>query len=365
MASGIELRQFTPAPDWQRLRTALMLEGQPDRVPLVELIVNQPVKEAFLGRPIRTYADEVAFWYEAGYDYVSLCPGYWVLAPEAVPAEGFRKSQVATCYGDGAAEMQWGTEGVGVITSMEDFENYHWPTLDDVDWGLFDYCMNPANLPDGMKVVARAGDIFTWVWQLMGMEQFCFALIENIELVEAMFERIGQFIYSIFVEELERDSHGVIMALWYSDDIAYTEGLFCKPEIFRKYLFPWMKKIGDLARQADLAYLYHSDGDLWQVLDDLADCGVNALQPIEPKGMDAVELKRKEGHRFCLCGNIEVDRLARGTPQEIEELVRDRIEKLAPGGGYCVGSSNTVPDYVPLENYVAMLNATFKYGWYC
>ncbi|MBC7288232.1 MAG: nucleoside 2-deoxyribosyltransferase [Armatimonadetes bacterium] len=362
MPSGLELRQFRPSPDWTRLRKALMLEGQPDRVPLVELIVNQPVKEAFLGRPIRSGADEVAFWYEAGYDYISLCPAYWVRAPEVVPKEGYRRSRVASFYGSGEAEVVWGTEGVGVITSMQEFEAYHWPTLDDVDWTVFDYCMDPRNLPEGMRVIARAGDIFTWTWQLMGMEYFCFALAENAELVEAMFQRIGSFIYSIFVEELERDRHGVIMGLWYSDDIAYTEGLFCHPDVFRRYLFPWMKKIGDLARERDLAYLYHSDGDLWQVLDDLAACGVNALQPIEPKGMDAVELKQREGHRFCLCGNIEVDRLARGTPEEIEALVRDRIEKLAPGGGYCVGSSNTVPDYVPLQNYVAMLNATFKYG---
>lgn len=340
-----------------------MLQGQPDRVPLVELIVNQPVQEAFLGRPLRTYADQVDFWYQAGYDYISLCPAYWVRAPEAAPREGWRRSSVGACYG-GEREIVWGTEGTGIITTMADFDSYHWPTLDDVDWGLFRYCLDPANLPEGMKVIARAGDIFTWVWQLMGMQTFCFALVENVELVEALFDRIGQFIYDIFVREVEMDERDVILGLWYSDDIAYTEGLFAHPDVFRRYLFPWMRRIGNLARQKKAAYLYHSDGDLWQVMDDLASCGLNALQPIEPKAMNAEELKAREGHRFCLCGNIEVDRLARKTPAEIEALVRDRIEKLAPGGGYCVGSSNTVPDYVPLQNYVAMLNATFRWGSY-
>jgi len=356
------LREFEPSPDWRRLRSSLMLEGEPDRVPLVELIVDQSVKNAFLGRPVATPADEVDFWYQAGYDYISLCPGYSVVAAGWEPKEGWRRSQVASAYGTGKQEISWGVEGKGLITSWQDFEQYPWPSLDEVDWSFFEYCMNPKNLPPGMKVIARAGDIFTHTWGLMGFEAFSFALVEDPELVAAIFQRIGEFIYGIFLREVELDTANVIMGLWYSDDIAYTGGLLCSPAVLRQHLFPWMKKIGDLARQIDGAYLYHSDGDLWQVMDDLAACGINALHPIEPKGMDAEEVKQKEGHRFCLCGNIELDRLSRGTPAEIDEMVRDRIEKLAPGGGYCVGSSNTVPYYVPLENYVAMQNAAFRYG---
>ncbi len=360
MRNGLKMRRFTPSPNWQRLVQALTCSGEPDRPPLIELIVNLPVQEAFLGRPIRSFADQVAFWYEAGYDYVSLCPGYWVIAPGFQPREGWRRAVRKTHYGE--IEVTWGTEGVGIITSMDDFRSYRFPTLEDVDFSFFNYCMDPKNLPEGMKVVARAGDIFTWVWQLMGFENFCLALAEDLELVEALFDRLGNFIYSIFLREAELDEHGMICAFWYSDDIAYVSGPFVSPEIYRRYLFPWMRKIGDVARQKGVPYIYHSDGDLRPVLDDLADCGITALHPIEPKAMDAAELKRKEGHRFCLCGNIEVDTLARGTPEQVRQLTLQRLELLAPGGGYCPGSSNTVPDYVPLENYVAMLNAVFEYA---
>ena len=125
-----------------------------------------------------------------------------------------------------------------------------------------------------------------------------------------------------------------------------------------------MKKIGELAKRHNLPYLYHTDGKLWQVMDDLIACGINALQPMEPKAMEAREVKSRYGDKLCLIGNIEVDRLARGTPEEIDSLVKDRIKNLAKGGGYCAGSSNTVPEYVPLANYIAMLNAAFKYGRY-
>ena len=74
--------------------------------------------------------------------------------------------------------------------------------------------------------------------------------------------------------------------------------------------------------------------------------------------------KEKVGDKLCLIGNIDLDRLSRGTPKEIELMVKDRIRTLAPGGGYCVGSSNTVAPFVKLENYKAMIDATFKYGQY-
>jgi uroporphyrinogen decarboxylase len=99
------------------------------------------------------------------------------------------------------------------------------------------------------------------------------------------------------------------------------------------------------------------------VLDDLHACGVNALHPIEPKAMGIVEVKRRVQGRLCLIGNLDLGyTLTRGTPAEVEAEVRERIEALAPGGGYCVGSSNTVTEYVPVPNFRAMVDATRKYG---
>ena len=111
--------------------------------------------------------------------------------------------------------------------------------------------------------------------------------------------------------------------------------------------------------------MYHSDGDLTAVMDDLLDVGINALHPIEPKAMDIYEMKKKYAGRLALVGNIDLgSTLVTGTPDEVRQDVRRHIKELAPGGGYCVSSSNTIPNYVPLENYRAMLEATFEYGRY-
>ena len=112
-------------------------------------------------------------------------------------------------------------------------------------------------------------------------------------------------------------------------------------------------------------YLYHSDGQLYDVMDDIIDCGFCAIHPCEPASMDIAELKRQYHPRLCVCGNIDLDStLTLGTPAEVEEEVKMRIRTLAPGGGYCCGASNSVPEYVPFDNYIAMIETVKKYGKY-
>jgi len=104
---------------------------------------------------------------------------------------------------------------------------------------------------------------------------------------------------------------------------------------------------------------------MWEVLPDVVECGFAAIQPVEPKAMDIVEVKRRYGKHLCLIGNIDLGgSLVRGTPEQVEAEVRQRIRELAPGGGYMVGSSNSITNYVPLDNFRAMIEATFKWGRY-
>jgi uroporphyrinogen decarboxylase len=121
----------------------------------------------------------------------------------------------------------------------------------------------------------------------------------------------------------------------------------------------------DIAHQAGKITIFHSDGDLWPVLDDIISCGFDALHPIEPKAMDIVKVQAYAQGRLALVGNIDIDfPLGRGTPEDVRAQVRERIAALAPGGGYLLGSSNSIPDWVPVENYAAMLEAAFEYGRY-
>ena len=134
------------------------------------------------------------------------------------------------------------------------------------------------------------------------------------------------------------------------------------PKWFVEKLFPWYREMTAMCRAAGKPFIYHSDGDMNAMIDTIIDSGINALHPIEPESMDIYALRERVGKRLCLLGNIRVHTLATGTPAEVRELVKDRVLRLGHQGAYCVGSSNSVPNYVKMENYRAMLETSAEYG---
>jgi len=329
-------------PDFERLKTALFCQ-QPDRVPLCELIVDHEIKEKFLGKkfePLKDLKEEVDFWIKAGYDYVP-----FFFAGYNFP--GLNRPS------------PWAEEHKGIITNWKEFEDYPWHIAEKDDYSPL--VKIAQYLPQSMKIISGTAGIFERVWQLMGFETFCINLHRDIKLIEEMFKKVGSIIFNVY-EKLSK--YSVIGGLWISDDIAYNSGPMISPRIYRKFLFPWWEAIADLCQQRDIPLLLHSDGNLYALIEDLIKIGINALHPIQPEAMDLGYLKKKYGKKLALIGNIEVDKLARGTPEEIQVLVKDRIRTAAKGGGYCLGSSNTIPHYVKLENYNAMRETCFKFGKY-
>jgi uroporphyrinogen decarboxylase len=340
-------------PDFSRLEAVLRRE-EPDRVPLFEMEIDMPIQEWFLGRELEGAADDIEFYIRAGYDYVPVIPAF--LAP--------RLMRVASGEGLSGSDRErtWITESEGIIKTVADVENFPWPKAEDVDFSLF-YDV-AALLPPKMKILGMLAPaaIFGNSSQSMGLENFSYALYDNVAVVEALFEILG----STYLEIAKRlTKMPRVGSVHMADDLAHGGGCLVSPKVYRKYVFPWYKKIAGVLTDAGLPLSFHSDGNLEQVLDDLADCGIRGIHPIEPLAMDIVDIKKRYGDRFAIFGNIDLEyTLTRGTVEEVEALVKERIKRLAPGGGYAVGSSNSVPDYVKPENYRAMVEATKKYGKY-
>lgn len=329
--------------DFNRTRTALF-SGTPDCVPLMELKVDPPVMSAFMGRPVETVADMIAFQRAAGYDYVRVRARYNFLEDWRV-----EKTDKYSAYGDGQETMRWAREHDGLLRSREDLRSFNFPTLQDADFG--DLAEAGELLPDGMKIISSTTGIWESVWQVMGFENFCFAYADDPGMIDEIFEAFAAFHFDVFRKEIDMPE---VAAMWYTDDVAYATGPMVDPSILRRHVFPVMKEMGDLCREREMPFVFHSDGDLTQVMDDLIGAGVNALHPIEPKAMDIVELKRRYAGKLALVGNIDVDLLTRATPDEIRRVTAEKIRTLGPDG-YCVGSSNSVPSWVPVENFRAMV----------
>ena len=337
--------------DFRRVRIALTRSGVPDRVPLWELHVDLDVKEAFLGRRIQSPGDEAEFWVRAGYDYVPV--GVGLLQVGGVLGGQTVKGRYSAYHEQ--AEMTWAPEHLGPIQSFEDLAAFDWPDPEEMDLSPIPQ-MRQA-LPEKMGLLVVIGKVFTATWMLMGFEGFSRATVEQPELVAAVFGRVT----AIQMRCCERAAQMPgVDGLWMSDDIAYATGLLVRPELLRRHVFPCYERIGRLVRERGLLYVYHSDGDLRLVLEDIIRCGFHGLHPIEPKAMDIRVLKRTAGDRLCLLGGLELDRLARGTPAEVRRLARGLIGDVGYDGGYCLGSSNSVARYVPLANYRVMLEAALQ-----
>ncbi len=112
---------------------------------------------------------------------------------------------------------------------------------------------------------------------------------------------------------------------------------------------------------------FHSDGDVFQLLDDFIEIGVNILNPIEKSGnmADFEGLKKRYGKKLCFCGAIDTRRLLpQGSPAQVRQEVRDVIQALAPGGGYMLAAVHTIMNDVPAENILAMVDALQEFGRY-
>ncbi len=357
-------------PDFDNLKKALLCRGEPERVPLFEGTIHEDIKSRFLGKPAGGLETEVEFHMKAGYDYVPLTIGLrQTMRGETTGVMGTRQVNTAVFkaararynpFQDGLSTRMWAEGGQGVIHDAASFDGFPWP-----DPGGFSYSAVEKLgklLPEGAKAVINVGYVFMASWMLMGFERFCIGLAEEDELVKRVIARVGAIQKRVVENLLQFDCVGAIRM---PDDLAFNTGPLVDPRFLRAHVFPRDREIGDLVRSKGLPYLYHSDGRLYEVIDDLIACGFHSLHPCEPAAMDIELLKRRYGGRLCLCGNIDLNTtLTRGTPAEVEAEVKRRIGALAPGGGYCCGSSNSVPEYVPFENYLAMIEAVRKHGRY-
>jgi uroporphyrinogen decarboxylase len=346
-------------PNFERFRTMLLRAGEPDRVPLGDISVHPMLKAGVLGRSVRTPEDEVAFWTTAGFDYVPIEQGLQLT--DVIKRQSMHK--VEAQYAADTTDTQvrsWATEGKGLITTMADLEGFRWPDPDALEYSPFERI--GRLLPPKMKVVAVLGKVFTCVSWLMGLEGLSLSLVDEPDVVPRLFEQVGQFQLRVLKRLLTIDCVG---AVWHADDIAFNTQLLINPRTLRRHLFPWYAEMNRLAHAKGIPVVYHSDGALQEVVEDIIGCGFDGLNPIEPPAMDITAIKREYGKRIAIIGNIDLGyTLTRGTPAEVRAEVRQRIHDLAPGGGYAVASSNSVPEYVPLANFNAMRDATFEYGRY-
>jgi hypothetical protein len=210
--------------------------------------------------------------------------------------------------------------------------------------------------------IMTAAPIMTPYQFIVGFEEFMIKLITDRDFIEKIIAMCMDYYLDIIGMACEEG----ISWIYIGDDIGGKGGLLMGPELTRKYAIPCYEQIVDLCSTYRVPVALHSCGNATDVIPDLIDIGVVMYNPVEPtSGADIYEVYRKYGDKICFSGNIDIAGvLAFGTPDEVEEDVREHIECLSGDGGYILTSSHSITNDIPYENFMAMIKAGHRYGRY-
>ena len=308
----------------ERVMAALSGE-QPDRVPFAEHQIDDVVLEAIFGS--EKAKDPVYVADELGLDILTFSFHPQLFVEETILPDG-RRHQTR-------GKLQTRAD----LALMESLEN---PT-------------NPALYKDLDSLIQKKGDRavvgttrmgLSAMLMSMGLDGFSMALMDDPEIVEIILKRYIEWSRAAIDEMAKRG----VDVIWCFDDFAYRSGPMMSPAVFHDLILPHLL---ELSSDINLPWIFHSDGDLRLVMEDLLSLGMSGLHPIEPECMSLKDLKQQIGGRVCLVGNVSVDVLGRGT---VEQTRNDVKRCMSQGGksGYMISSSNSIPSYARPENVMAM-----------
>ena len=348
-----------PRPDARGFIEMMMGRVQETRVPLVEYIVDdvvmRPIVTDLLGRTWVDYGTNresqskyldnfIEFWYRMGYDFVRFeqslpLPEHKLVIADAAPAS--------------LKEREWADEHNGAILSWEDFENYPWPKVEEFDFFPFEYLS--THLPEGMGLITcHGGGVFEHLSWIMSFEGLCNSLFETPDLLEETAKRLGG---------LMRDFHGQLaglenlLAIFPGDDMGFCSATLISPKDLRKHILPWHKEFARITHEHKLPYFLHSCGKVTAIMDDLInDVKIDGKHSHEDTVIPVEEFQKLYGDRIAVLGGLDINILSGASPDEVRSKTRSLMETCGARGRYAIGSGNSVPSYVPVENYLVMID---------
>jgi uroporphyrinogen decarboxylase len=382
-----------PLTSRERVLTALAHE-EPDRVPIVIGVSNAtgikmaPYRE--LKRIIGVDAPETYMydWPELGTAAVDEATmrrlhvdvrGVLDLEPAAVLERNRTRephSDYINSWGSGAVEIapdDWFpmVEPLADATTLDAIERYPWPDMDDPT-RVAHMGAEAARLADDGEYAIMATPWLLFplerAFAMQGMSRFLMNAALEPEFAEALLRKIASLCERLMGHVLDvlGDDVDIIKI---GDDLGTQQRLLMSPTMYRSMLKPVHAEfIASIRRRTKARIFFHTDGDVFQLIDDLVEIGVDILNPIQTsagKMADLAALKRRYGDALTVCGAIDTQRiLPHGTPDEVRAEVRRVIGELAPGGGYLLSSVHTIMNDVPAANILAMVDAVEAYGTY-
>jgi uroporphyrinogen decarboxylase len=284
-------------------------------------------------------------------------------------------SDYINSWGSGAKEVapdEWYplVEPLADATTIAEIEDYPWPDMTDPS--------RYAHVPGQAAALAEQNEYaivatpwllfpFERAFAMQGMERFLLNLALYPDFAEALLWKLEELCKSGMGKFLEALGPNVDI-IKIGDDLGTQESLLMSPEMYRKILKPiHADYIKFIKRQTHAKVMFHSDGDIFPLMDDFIEMGVDILNPVQAAGKmaDTRTLKERWGDDIVFCGGMDTGHtLPNGSTEEVRQEVRRIINTLGPGGGLMIGAVHTVMNDVPAENVLAMVDAVDEYGHY-
>ena len=309
---------------------------------------SEPTEESIqLG--LRLIDLSVEFSETVGYDYATMTPLIPIRRTPTQPKENPQQ---------GGKVRVWQNEHQGLIMNRDDFDAFEWPDVDSVNMLPIEYCA--TRIAEGMKVMVFIFGIFEDLRALMGFEQTAFKSLEEPELCDDILEKLT------VLEEVAVDkaaAHPAVGAIFYSEDMGFNTATMLSPGWMREHVIPRHRRLADACHKHDKPFLLHSCGQIDALMEDEIEVvGIDGRHSFQDNIEPVEDVYRKYGERISILGGMDVDLLARGTTEQVKERTRQILEACAPGGGFCMGSGNSVNNFCKIENYYAMLDEARKWN---
>ena len=204
------------------------------------------------------------------------------------------------------------------------------------------------------------GDLWERITYMRGTENALLDLALNAEFIEGLLRRLTEYILETMRILFARFPFDAVSL---SDDYGTQRAMVMSPSHWRRFLRPRLAEIYGFARSRGRAVLHHSCGNIYPIIGDLVDIGLEVLDPIQPEAMDIFRLKREFGRHLALCGGIRTQSLLpHGSVGEVQEEVRRLKQEMGRGGGYILQPGNQLQPDVPLRNLVALIEEARRPG---
>lgn len=329
-------------PDFDNLLKVLQCK-EPDRPTLFEFFLNEPLyeklagcKTSMPGNALLDYKLRIKAYNNAGYDYTTVLGSGFGFPTGPIEHKKTRSLNQGT-----------------VISDRESFHEYPWPDPDDYDYsGLDDF---RGDLPEGMRlIVSGPGGVLENVIGLVGYDRLCYMIVDDPKLAYDIFEAVGSRLVRYYEICSKYDTVGALLS---NDDWGFKTQTMLAPSDMEKYVFPWHKRIVEVIHAAGKPAILHSCGNLNDIMDYIIDeIGYDAKHSYEDSIMPVEEVYERWHGRIAILGGIDMDFMSRSNPEAIKERCREMLRRTKGRGGYALGTGNSVPEYVPIENYMAMIS---------